>query len=116
MADYILKGEDREEFTKKFKNARSKYFYPYIHLNSIGIANQTTMPMSERRTIGRLLENTMMVKLGAADINKNFVAFDTIFDASQERKNAIFDLLGSDKNLYILLLIGSLNSSNTSHL
>ena len=43
VSNYILQGGDREEFLSKFSQACSAGFDPDQDLESIGIANQTTM-------------------------------------------------------------------------
>lgn len=115
VADYILHGGNRAEFMEKFKNAMSADFDPDSDLVAIGIANQTTMLKSETTAIGKLFEKTMMQKYGASELNQHFVAFDTICDATQERQDAMYDLLGEVKP-DIMLVVGGFNSSNTSHL
>lgn len=116
VADYILNGGDREEFIQKFKTAMSPGFDPDKDLEAIGVANQTTMLKSETNAIGKMFEKTMMQKFGAVELSKHFVAFDTICDATQERQDAMFELLSSDDRPDIMLVIGGFNSSNTSHL
>lgn len=115
VADYILNGGDKAHFLDKFKNAMSKDFDPDKHLAAVGVANQTTMLKSETTAIGKLFERTMMRKFGTADLNQHFVATDTICDATQERQDAMFDLLG-EQPPDIMLVVGGFNSSNTSHL
>lgn len=115
VADYILNGGDRQEFMAKFKNAMSETFDPDKHLEAVGVANQTTMLKSETTAIGKLFERTMMRKFGPAELNKHFVAYDTICDATQERQDAMFELLGNG-DIDLMLVIGGFNSSNTSHL
>ena len=43
VCHYMIHGGDKEEFLKKFQGAYSTGFDPDLHLNSIGVANQTTM-------------------------------------------------------------------------
>ena len=114
VANYILKGGDRQEFFSKFKNAHSLGFDPDIDLTKIGIANQTTMLKSETEQIGKLFERTMLQKYGPAKFTEHFMSFNTICDATQERQDAMFELV--EEKLDLMLVIGGYNSSNTTHL
>ncbi len=114
VSNYILGNVNKEEFMKKFSKACSSGFDPDIHLERIGVANQTTMLKSETEEIGKLFENTMLKKYGPANINDHFLAFNTICDATEERQDAMFSLV--DEDLDILVVIGGFNSSNTTHL
>ena len=114
VSKYILGTVDKDEFMKKFSKACSSGFDPDIHLERIGVANQTTMLKSETEEIGKLFENTMLKKYGPANINDHFLAFNTICDATEERQDAMFSLV--DEDLDILVVIGGFNSSNTTHL
>ncbi|TVP67120.1 MAG: 4-hydroxy-3-methylbut-2-enyl diphosphate reductase [Leptolyngbya sp. LCM1.Bin17] len=114
VADYILNGGDRAAFMTKFANACSAGFDPETDLERIGIANQTTMLKGETEQIGKLLEHTMLKKYGPQALNQHFLSFNTICDATQERQDAMFDLV--DDNLDVMVVIGGYNSSNTTHL
>ena len=114
VTDYILNGGDREEFLTKFKHAYSEGFDPDKDLERVGIANQTTMLKSETEHIGKLLEQTMLKKYGPIELNDHFMSFNTICDATQERQDAMFDLV--KENLSLMVVIGGFNSSNTTHL
>ncbi len=114
VAEYILHGGNREEFLTKFKNAYSPGFDPDRDLQRLGIANQTTMLKSETEQIGKLLEQTMLKKYGPTELNQHFMSFNTICDATQERQDAMFDLVKED--LSLMIVIGGFNSSNTTHL
>ncbi|MEL6927885.1 MAG: 4-hydroxy-3-methylbut-2-enyl diphosphate reductase [Cyanobacteria bacterium J06600_6] len=114
VTNYILHGGDREEFLTKFKNAYSDGFDPDRDLFRVGIANQTTMLKSETEQIGKLLEQTMLKKFGPTELNEHFMSFNTICDATQERQDAMFDLVKED--LSLMIVIGGFNSSNTTHL
>ncbi len=114
VANYILHGGDRAEFLTKFKNAYSEGFDPDRDLIQVGVANQTTMLKGETEQIGKLLEKTMLQKYGAMNLNAHFMSFNTICDATQERQDAMFDLV--KEPLDLMLVIGGYNSSNTTHL
>ncbi|WP_319423375.1 4-hydroxy-3-methylbut-2-enyl diphosphate reductase [Pleurocapsa sp. FMAR1] len=114
VTNYILDGGDRQEFLTKFKNAYSDGFDPDRDLIRVGIANQTTMLKSETEQIGRLLEQTMLKKYGPTELTQHFMSFNTICDATQERQDAMFDLV--EKDLSLMVVIGGFNSSNTTHL
>ena len=114
VADYILHGGNREEFLAKFKHAHSEGFDPDQDLDRIGVANQTTMLKGETEAIGKLFEKTMLQKYGPLELNDHFLAFNTICDATQERQDAMFELV--DETVDLMLVIGGYNSSNTTHL
>lgn len=114
VTNYILHGGDKEEFLAKFANAYSAGFDPDRDLERVGIANQTTMLKSETEAIGKLLEQTMLQKYGPTELNDHFMSFNTICDATQERQDAMLDLVKED--LSLMIVIGGFNSSNTTHL
>jgi len=114
VCNYILHGGNREEFLTKFSKAYSVGFDPDADLQQVGIANQTTMLKTETEQIGKLFERTMMKKYGPDKINEHFQSFNTICDATQERQDAMFELV--DEKLDLMMVIGGFNSSNTTHL
>lgn len=114
VSNYILHGGDRAEFLAKFNKAYSAGFDPDVDLESVGIANQTTMLKTETENIGKLFEKTMMRKFGPENLNEHFLSFNTICDATQERQDAMLSLV--EEKLDLMLVIGGFNSSNTTHL
>jgi 4-hydroxy-3-methylbut-2-enyl diphosphate reductase len=114
VCNYILNGGNRDEFMAKFSRACSAGFNPDTDLEQIGIANQTTMLLSETEQIGKLFERTMMKKYGPAELQEHFQSFNTICDATQERQDAMFNLV--EEQLDLMVVIGGFNSSNTTHL
>jgi len=114
VCQYILKGGNKAEFLEKFKGAYSEGFDPDIHLQAVGVANQTTMLRGETEEVQRLLRNAMSQKYGAANLDRHFRFFDTICGATQDRQDALGKLLREPIDL--LIVIGGYNSSNTSHL
>ena len=114
VCQYILSGGSKEEFLQKFKGAYSTGFDPDIHLQAIGVANQTTMLRGETEEVQRRLRAAMEQKYGGAELDKHFRFFDTICGATQDRQDALQKLLADPLDL--LLVVGGYNSSNTSHL
>lgn len=114
VCNYILNGGDKQEFLNKFKGAYSSNFDPDVHLNAVGVANQTTMLRGETEEVQRRLRAAMEKKYGAAELDRHFRFFDTICGATQDRQDALQKLLAQPLDL--LLVIGGYNSSNTSHL
>ncbi|KAF3887398.1 MULTISPECIES: 4-hydroxy-3-methylbut-2-enyl diphosphate reductase [Nostocales] len=114
VTNYILNGGNREEFLAKFNKACSQGFDPDKDLEQVGIANQTTMLKSETEQIGKLFERTMMKKYGPAELDRHFQSFNTICDATQERQDAMLELV--EQKLDLMIVIGGFNSSNTTQL
>ncbi|MDZ8108035.1 MAG: 4-hydroxy-3-methylbut-2-enyl diphosphate reductase [Nostoc sp. DedQUE12a] len=114
VADYIINGGNREEFLQKFAKACSPGFDPDGDLERVGIANQTTMLKGETEQIGKLFERTMLQKYGPTELNQHFQSFNTICDATQERQDAMLELV--EDNLDLMVVIGGFNSSNTTQL
>ena len=114
VINYILYGGNRQEFLAKFAKACSAGFDPDQDLERVGIANQTTMLKDETEKIGKMLERTMMQKYGPTELNQHFQNFNTICDATQERQDAMLELV--EENLDLMIVIGGFNSSNTTQL
>lgn len=111
---YITQGGDREAFLTRFNGAMSEGFDPDRHLDAIGLANQTTMLRGETEEVQRRLRAAMIEKHGEEALPEHFRFFDTICGATQDRQDALRDLLSRPMDL--LLVVGGYNSSNTSHL
>jgi 4-hydroxy-3-methylbut-2-enyl diphosphate reductase len=115
VCEYIRHGGDREVFLERFARAVSPGFDPDRDLVRIGLANQTTMLMSESLSIGELFKAAMLERYGAADLERHHRAFDTICSATQDRQDAVVALL-RDAPLDLMVVIGGYNSSNTCNL
>jgi len=112
VADFIIHGGDADEFLARFRGATSPGFNPLTHLERVGVANQTTMLRSETESIQNLLREAIAERDGGS--TANFRYFDTICGATQDRQDALFQLL--NESLDLLLVVGGYNSSNTTHL
>ncbi len=113
VCDYIREGGDKRNFMQKFSNAFSPGFDPDRHLKKIGVANQTTMLKGETEEIQKKLYEAIRYRDGES-AKENFQFFDTICGATQERQDALYDMLKLEMDL--LLVVGGYNSSNTTHL
>ena len=51
------------------------------------------MLQGETEQIGKLLEQTMLRKVGPAALKDHFMLMDTICDATQERQDAVTELV-----------------------
>jgi 4-hydroxy-3-methylbut-2-en-1-yl diphosphate reductase len=114
VCDYIRHGGDKQAFLEKFRNAHSPGFDPDLHLKTVGVANQTTMLRGETEEVQRRIRQAIIDRDGPELAANNFRFFDTICGATQERQDALRELLDVPMNL--LLVVGGYNSSNTSHL
>ncbi len=111
VCDYITNGGDRDQFLADFKGAYSEDFDPDLHLQKVGVANQTTMLKSETEEIQRMIRQAVTSRDGN---DSSFHVFDTICGATQERQDALYGMLKESMDL--LLVVGGYNSSNTTHL
>lgn len=112
VCDYIRGCGDRDAFLRKFRGAAvSGGFDPDVHLKRVGVANQTTMLRSETEEVQRRIREAIRTRDGS---DENFRVFDTICGATQERQDALIEMLESPPDL--VLVVGGYNSSNTTHL
>jgi 4-hydroxy-3-methylbut-2-enyl diphosphate reductase len=115
VCDFIRGKLSAADLMARFKDAASEHFDPAIHLQRIGLANQTTMLMSETLTVQEKLRAAMLERDGADGLASSFRAFDTICSATQERQDAVLDMLNAG-GLDLMIVIGGYNSSNTQAL
>ena len=115
VCDYIRGRTGPAVILARFKNATSVDFDPDRDLQRIGLANQTTMLMSESLEIGELFRQAMIDRYGEHELADRFRAFDTICSATQDRQDAVEALLG-EHPFDLMLVVGGYNSSNTRNL
>ena len=111
LCDYILGRGDKRMFMERFAGCYSSGFDPDLHLSEIGMANQTTMLKGETTRIQQMLRDAVVQRDGSAE---RFHVFDTICGATQDRQQALLDLL--EHPMDNMFIIGGYNSSNTTHL
>lgn len=115
LSNYLMGTKPADEFYKEFAGRFSKDFNPTIHLNRVGVVNQTTMLASETQDIADFFKQTMINKYGEENIKQHFAdARDTLCYATNDNQDSTYQLLESDADLAIV--VGGYNSSNTSHI
>lgn len=108
----FLEGKiSADALMSQFGHAVSPGFEPKRDLKRIGVANQTTMLARESLAIGVEVGASMTRAYGAEYAQANFKTFDTICSATQERQDAVVELLRD--HLDVMVVIGGFNSSNT---
>jgi 4-hydroxy-3-methylbut-2-enyl diphosphate reductase len=111
----FIKGEiPATDLVEIFGHKVSEGFDFDRDLQRIGIANQTTMLASESLAIAKRIEEALGDRYGVDTLNDRFRTFDTICSATQERQDAILELI--EEPLDAMIVIGGYNSSNTNHL
>jgi 4-hydroxy-3-methylbut-2-enyl diphosphate reductase len=115
VCNYIRHSGDRAAFLAKFANATSPDFDPDRDLKHIGLANQTTMLMSESLEVGEMIRTATRDRYGSDGLGERYQAFDTICSATQDRQDAVVQLL-REQTVDLMIVIGGYNSSNTANL
>jgi 4-hydroxy-3-methylbut-2-enyl diphosphate reductase len=111
VCDFIEGRLSAAALMERFAHAASPNFDPARDLKRIGVANQTTMLARESLAIGELIGRSMARAHGEEYARENFRTFDTICSATQERQDAVVELLREP--LDVMVVIGGYNSSNT---
>jgi 4-hydroxy-3-methylbut-2-enyl diphosphate reductase len=112
ICDFIeQKGVTREMILEKFSHSISPGFDPDQHLQRVGVANQTTMLARESLAIGEEVGAAMERRYDAGHRAEHFRTFDTICSATQDRQDAVRELL--EEPLDVMIVVGGYNSSNT---
>jgi 4-hydroxy-3-methylbut-2-enyl diphosphate reductase len=111
VCEFIEGKITSEELMGRFPHAASPGFDPGRDLKRIGVANQTTMLARESLAIGVEIGTSVERAYGREYAVQNFRTFDTICSATQERQDAVVDLLREP--LDAMVVIGGYNSSNT---
>ena len=111
----VIRGQMTEDtFLKKYPAAVLENFSFDSLTCRMGMANQTTMLKGESLEIQKLLRQAFQDRFGEEATKERFKSFDTICGATQDRQDAMRNLLA--KKLDLVLIVGGFNSSNTTHL
>lgn len=115
LAKYIQRDLPLDNFLNDFKGRVSPEFDPNIHLDRIGVVNQTTMLATETQVLSDLLRASINNYFVDAQEQERFAdTRDTLCYATSENQDAVHSLVKSGGDL--ALVVGGYNSSNTSHL
>ena len=114
VCNFIEAGGDAATLREQFREKVSEGFCFEQDLERIGIANQTTMLASEALAIADRVAQAMSRRYGGDSLADHFRSFDTICSATQERQDAVLELI--EEPLDVMVVIGGYNSSNTNHL
>lgn len=117
VCDYIAKRTgrlSRDEFYAHFRDKATDGFDPDRALEKIGVANQTTMLANESLAIGDNIREAFVEAYGEEHAEEHYRSFGTICSATQERQDAVVEMMKDPPDL--MIVIGGYNSSNTNHL
>jgi 4-hydroxy-3-methylbut-2-enyl diphosphate reductase len=114
VTDFILGRMGAEKLKQKLGHGMCRGFDPEADLQRVGVANQTTMLMTETMAVGEELRRAMIERYGGENLAEHFELFDTICSATQDRQDALFKLLKHP--LDVVIIVGGYNSSNTNNL
>ena len=115
LCDFIRGNLDSSTFLDRLGHGCSPGFDPPRDLVRVGLANQTTMLMAESLHVGDMVRGAMTDRYGEAALAEHYRAFDTICSATQDRQDAVVNLL-DEHRFDAAIVIGGYNSSNTRNL
>lgn len=115
LGSFILGKIDPETFMAFFDERFTENFNPDLHLEKIGVVNQTTMLASETQEITNYLRTVMVEKFGENALKKHLAdTRDTLCYATNDNQTATIGLMQEVADF--ALVVGGYNSSNTTHL
>jgi 4-hydroxy-3-methylbut-2-en-1-yl diphosphate reductase len=114
LADFISGKLPESAFEEIFGEKSSKGFDPKIHLDHVGVVNQTTMLATETQEIADFFKKLMMEKYGE-DYKAHFAdTRDTLCYATNDNQQATLEILNHPSDFAVV--VGGYNSSNTAQL
>lgn len=115
LGEVMMGKKTEDEFYSYFDGKYSPGFSPELHLNKIGVVNQTTMLASETQEITDYLRGVLIQKYGEAAIKTHMAdTRDTLCYATNDNQSSTYALAVTSPDLAIV--VGGYNSSNTTHL
>lgn len=115
LSEVILGKQSKAAFYEFFAGKYSEGFNPDLHLNKVGVINQTTMLATETQAIADFIKQTISNYNEVNSIQKEFAdTRDTLCYATNDNQSATIELMDNKPDLAIV--VGGYNSSNTTHL
>ncbi len=117
LSQYMIGNGTKDDFYAEFAGQFSEGFDPTLHLQRIGVVNQTTMLASDTQGIADYLKNEIVkhFNLKPAEVEQRFAnTRDTLCYATNDNQDATYALLTHEADLAIVA--GGYNSSNTAHI
>lgn len=115
LGEYILGNKDLSHFDEDFAHRYSNGFDPSLHLEKIGVVNQTTQLATDTQAISEYLKKVIITKYGHEKMADHFAdTRDTLCYATNDNQSAVVGLLETKAD--IAFVMGGKNSSNSSHL
>lgn len=115
LGEYILGKKSVNDFLSEFAGRFSVSFDPVMHLQRVGVVNQTTMLATETQAIADYFRQLMLERYGAEDLREHIAdTRDTLCYATNDNQEATYELLKTKADL--AMVVGGYNSSNTSHI
>ena len=115
LGRYIAGIGTVDQFEIEFEGKFSKGFDPAVHLQRVGVVNQTTMLATETQAIADYVRQLMVDRFGEAEIKRHYAdTRDTLCYATNDNQDSTYRLLETGADLAIV--VGGYNSSNTSHI
>jgi 4-hydroxy-3-methylbut-2-enyl diphosphate reductase len=103
VCDFIEGKATRDTLLARFAHAASTGFDPDLHLRRVGVANQTTMLARESLAIGEEVGRAIERARGVTARESEFRTFDTICSATQERQDAVRELLAEPLDVMVVI-------------
>lgn len=115
LGEVIAQRKSGQDFFQFFEGKYSQGFNPALHLNKIGVVNQTTMLAIETQAITEYLRGIMKEVYGESALKERIAdTRDTLCYATNDNQTSTYELAKSKPDFAVV--VGGYNSSNTTHL
>ena len=115
LCGFISGATDLSEFETHCEGRTSAGFDPALHLNRIGVVNQTTMLASDTQAISDRIKQAVDAKPSPQKTTDFANTRDTLCYATNDNQQATQAALATSM-AHLAVVVGGYNSSNTSHL